>query len=471
MASMIESKAKRVLVTGVAGFIGSHVADFLMSRGDSVIGIDEINDYYDVSLKMSNIAMLREKYGDQFHMFRGDICAIDVITEIFESERPTHICHLAARAGVRPSIEDPYIYIHSNVEGTTRLLDLARQYKVVNFVYASSSSVYGCSQSEVLSEKDVVDTPVSPYAASKKATELIAYTFHHLYGLNTTGLRFFTVYGPRGRPDMAPFKFIDRISRGTAIQQFGDGSTSRDYTYITDIVDGVVRAIDRPLGYQVFNLGNGRPFKLSDFIALVQKNVGRKALIEVLPEQPGDVQRTCADIDKARELLGYSPKVTFEEGIRQTAEWYRSAVAAGIFTKKGEDAVNSINYDTYTSAYVPKASSYIRADGTFIEDPNQFNSAYTAYYERKFGISALQVMGLKSKAAAAAAASQENLQRMAQQQALKKLSNSNLQGLGLGLASPMSSSPPDLGSLQMADQANKMQRKMPSSSNLADMVR
>ena len=175
----------------------------------------------------------------------------------------------------------------------------------------------------MLSETDVVSKPVSPYAATKITCELLAFTFHHLYGLNATGLRFFTVYGPRGRPDMAPFKFIDRITRGRSIQQFGDGTTSRDYTYISDIVDGVVRAVDTPLGYEILNLGNGKPFELSKFIGIVEKAVGREAIIELLPNQPGDVDRTCANIERARELLGYDPKVTFEEGITRTVDWYK----------------------------------------------------------------------------------------------------------------------------------------------------
>ena len=327
-----QSSPITVLVTGGAGFIGSHVADALLSRGDKVIIVDEMNDYYDVRLKCSNLELLLKTHGDSVKVFRGDICNVDFISQIFERERPTHICHLAARAGVRPSISDPYIYVHSNIEGTTRLLDLARQYACKNFVYASSSSVYGNSEKEVLSESDVVEKPVSPYAATKKACELLAYTFHHLYGLNTTGLRFFTVYGPRGRPDMAPFKFIDRVFNGVPIQQYGDGSTSRDYTYVTDIVDGVIRAIDTPLGYEIFNLGNGRPFLLRDFISLVETHVGREAIIEVLPMQAGDVDRTCADISKAKSLLGYNPTVSFEDGIARTAEWYKEAYAEGLFS-------------------------------------------------------------------------------------------------------------------------------------------
>jgi UDP-glucuronate 4-epimerase len=232
---------------------------------------------------------------------------------------------MAARAGVRPSIQDPYVYIHSNIEGTVRLMELSARFGVQNFVFASSSSVYGGSTSTFFSEEEVVDNPVSPYAASKKACELLAYTYHHLYQLNVTGLRFFTVYGPRGRPDMAPFKFIDRVSRGMEIQKFGDGTSSRDYTYIEDIVDGVVRAIDRPYPYQIFNLGKGSGTSLNEFIDLVQKHVGKPARIQVLPDQPGDVPYTCADVSKAEKLLGYSSSVPFEEGIRRTVEWYQTA--------------------------------------------------------------------------------------------------------------------------------------------------
>jgi UDP-glucuronate 4-epimerase len=233
----------------------------------------------------------------------------------------------AARAGVRPSIQDPYIYIHSNIKGTTHLMELSAKYGVKNFVFASSSSVYGGSKSTYFSEEEAVDHPVSPYAASKKACELLAYTYHHLYNLNVSALRFFTVYGPRGRPDMAPFKFIDRVSRGVELQQFGDGSSSRDYTYIDDIVDGVVRALDRPYAYQIFNLGKGSGTSLKDFLGLVQKHVGKEAIIRILPDQPGDVPYTCADVSKAERLLGYRSKVSFEEGIRRTAAWFRSAYA------------------------------------------------------------------------------------------------------------------------------------------------
>lgn len=321
---------KKVLVTGGAGFIGSNVAEFLLERGDDVVIVDEVNDYYDVNIKNSNLDLLRNKVnGDEkrLSIYKGDICDEAFMLEVFEKERPQWVCHMAARAGVRPSIQDPYVYIHSNIRGTTNLMELSHKFGVKNFVFASSSSVYGGSTSTFFSEDENVDNPVSPYAASKKACELLSYTYHHLYNLNVSALRFFTVYGPRGRPDMAPFKFIDRVSRGLELQQFGDGSSSRDYTYISDIVDGIVRAVDRPHPYEVFNLGKGNGTSLKQFISLVQKHVGKKANIRVMPDQPGDVPYTCADVSKAYRLLGYKACVPFEEGIRRTAEWYKESYA------------------------------------------------------------------------------------------------------------------------------------------------
>merc|ERR1712003_615054 len=263
-------------------------------------------------------------------IYRGDICDEDLMEHIFATEQPKWVCHMAARAGVRPSIQDPFVYIHSNIKGTTLLMELSAKYGVQNFVFASSSSVYGGLKSNYFSEDDNVDNPVSPYAASKKACELLAYTYHHLYGLNVTGLRFFTVYGSRGRPDMAPFKFVDRVSRSVELQQYGDGSSSRDYTYIDDIVEGVVRAVDRPYPYQVFNLGKGSGTSLRDFISIVEKHVGRKARIKVMPDQPGDVPYTCADVSKAHDLLGYTAAVPFDEGIRRTVRWYETEYANSI---------------------------------------------------------------------------------------------------------------------------------------------
>jgi len=317
---------KKVLVTGGAGFIGSHVSNYLLERGDDVIIVDEMNDYYDKRLKKSNLQLLMSKYGShRITVYIGDICDETLMEKIFQEQLPEWVCHMAARAGVRPSIADPFIYIHSNIHGTTRLLELSCKYKVENFVFASSSSVYGGLKSNFFSEDDNVDNPVSPYAASKKTCELLAYTYYHLYGLNIAALRFFTVYGPRGRPDMAPFKFIDRISRGMEIQQFGDGTSSRDYTYISDIVDGIVRALDRPNGYEIFNLGKGNGTSLKEFIKLVEHNTGKKANVRILPNQPGDVPYTCADVSKAQRLLGYRARVSFEEGIKRTVNWYKES--------------------------------------------------------------------------------------------------------------------------------------------------
>lgn len=332
-----------VLLTGGAGFIGSHVAETLLARGDQVAIVDEVNNYYDVRLKRANIERLEASFGrDLLRVYYGDICDQGFIKGVFETERPQWIVHLAARAGVRPSIQDPLIYVHSNVQATTLLLELARQYNNKHFVFASSSSVYGGLDKKLFSETDTVDSPISPYAATKKSCELIGacgcclspadrgagYTYHHLYKLNVAGLRFFTVYGPRGRPDMAPFIFVDRVSRGLEIMQYGDGSTSRDYTYIDDIVDGVVRTLDRPAGYQVYNLGNGNPVVLRHFINLVEKATGRKALIKQMPMQPGDVPRTAADISKAQRMLGYEPKVSFEAGIGKLVAWHQNEYTA-----------------------------------------------------------------------------------------------------------------------------------------------
>jgi nucleoside-diphosphate-sugar epimerase len=297
---------------------------------------------------------------------------------LFEKERPQWVCHMAARAGVRPSIENPYVYIHSNIRGTTHLMELSHKFGVKNFVFASSSSVYGGSKSILFSEKDSVDSPVSPYAASKKACELLAYTYHHLYQLNVTGLRFFTVYGPRGRPDMAPFNFIDRISRGLELQQFGDGSSYRDYTYIDDIVDGVVRAIDRPYKYEIINLGKGNCTSLNDFLRIVQKHVGKKAIVKVLPDQPGDVPYTCADVSKAFELLGYRPTVSFDEGIRRTVDWYTNEFSSISSTASPDSHKVSVNassggaqlqYNHYTDTHAIFLISFGKeaAESTLVE--------------------------------------------------------------------------------------------------------
>jgi len=310
----------KILVTGCAGFIGSHVSEALLMRGDSVVGVDELNDYYDVSFKEDNLSILKA-YPD-FKFYREDIRNYDGLKNIFEEEKPEKVIHLAARAGVRPSIQQPLLYEEVNVKGTMNLLDLAKDCKVKNFVFASSSSVYGNQKKTPFSESDSVDNPISPYAATKKTGELICYTYHHLYNMNITCLRFFTVYGPRGRPDMAPYKFTKNIIEGKPILKYGDGTTKRDYTYIADIVKGVIAASDSELGYEIINLGNNKPVELNEFIRIIEDITGKKAIIEQLPMQPGDVDITFADIGKAQKLLGYKPSTTIKQGLKEFFEWY-----------------------------------------------------------------------------------------------------------------------------------------------------
>lgn len=326
---------KKVLITGAAGFIGSHVAEKLLERGDEVVVVDEMNDYYDIKVKQGNLDLLRVKASgivsqtdEVLSIYKGDINNQTLMRGIFKQHKPQWICHLAARAGVRPSIADPLLYIRANVQGTASMLEYSRQNNVTNVVIASSSSVYGESTSAYFSEAETANEPVSPYAQTKRSGELLSYTYHKLYNIPITNLRFFTVYGPRGRPDMAPFKFISRVTKGQRIDQYGDGTTSRDYTYIDDIVNGVIRAIDRPYPYQIFNLGKGSGTRLNEFIATVEKHVGKKADIRLLPAQPGDVPFTNADVSKANKLLGYEPSVSMEEGIMRTVAWYKETLEA-----------------------------------------------------------------------------------------------------------------------------------------------
>ncbi|TDH73204.1 uncharacterized protein CCR75_003074 [Bremia lactucae] len=313
---------RRFLVTGAAGFIGFHTAKALLARGDDIVIVDEMNDYYDVKLKQSNLDWLTTMYGDRVDVHIGDLCDKQLVHRVIKETKPDAIVHLAARAGVRPSIENPLMYIQANIVATMLLLDVCREFGIKKFVYASSSSVYGGSTKDNFSEDDIVDYPVSPYAATKKSCELLAHTYYHLYGMDTIGLRFFTVYGPRGRPDMAPFKFMDRIARDVAIDQYGDGSSSRDYTFIDDIVQGVLLSLDRGHGCEVFNLGRGTPVLLTDFIAIIERLVGKKAKINIIPDQPGDVPRTSANISKAERMLGYKPTTSLEQGLAKTWKWY-----------------------------------------------------------------------------------------------------------------------------------------------------
>ena len=316
----------KILVTGAAGFIGSHTAKFLCERGDSVVGIDCINDYYSPKVKKHNISELEKNYPDNFLFYTGDILDQKFLENFFSENKFDKVCHLAARAGVRPSIEDPFLYEEVNVRGTLNMLEQAKRNTIKNFVYASSSSVYGECTQIPFSEDLKLDHPISPYAASKKANENYAYTYSHLYTLPTIGLRFFTVYGPSGRPDMAPFLFSKWIDEGTPLKKFGDGTTKRDYTYIDDIVSGVVASLDyqhdKKTPFEIFNLGNNTPVDLNTFISLVEKFVGKKTNINQLPMQPGDVPLTCADTSYAQKKLGYSPKTSFEEGMKKFVDWY-----------------------------------------------------------------------------------------------------------------------------------------------------
>ncbi len=313
---------KIVLVTGCAGFIGSHVAQHLLKRGDIVIGIDEVNDYYNINQKEANLNILKN-YHPQFRFYRGDFSIADKLRKVFETHKITHIAHLGARAGVRPSIEDPHIYEHSNIKGTLNILEIAKDFNIQNTVITSSSSVYGNQTKIPFSETDNVDNPISPYAASKKSTELLAYTYHHLYNMNINVIRPFTVYGPRGRPDMAPFIFTDKISKGETIKKFGDGSSKRDYTYVGDFVEGFVSALDKKFGYEIFNLGNNTPVSLNEFIQTIEDITNKKAIINQMGMQPGDVDITYADISKAKSLLDYNPKTNISEGLTKFYEWYK----------------------------------------------------------------------------------------------------------------------------------------------------
>lgn len=310
-----------VLVTGGAGFIGSHVCDRLLLEGQRVVCIDNLNDYYNPNIKKKNVKHnLRNK---NFIFYKLDILNFKKLDKLFSKHKIDKVVHLAARAGVRASIDNPFIYEETNVRGTLNLLELARKYDVKNFVFGSSSSVYGANKKTPFSESDEVNEQVSPYAVTKRAGELLCSNYHNLYNLNITCLRFFTVYGPRGRPDMAPLKFTHRIFNKLPIDMYGDGTSARDYTYISDIVDGIVFALNKNLSFEIINLGDSNPITLKDFISIIEKSVDRKAVIRKEPMPKGDVLITYADIRKAKRLLGYKPKIKISEGIRRLIEWYK----------------------------------------------------------------------------------------------------------------------------------------------------
>ena len=312
----------RFLVTGGAGFIGSSVVDRLLARGDEVVCLDNFDDFYNPAIKRRNIAgALANK---AYKLIEGDIRDMGLLRRVFSEEGIEMIFHPAARAGVRPSIVDPMLYEDVNIKGTMNLLEMSKEHKVKGFIFASSSSVYGRNEKVPFSEDDNVDNPISPYAATKKACELICYTYHHLYKLNITCLRFFTVYGPRQRPEMAIHKFTRLIDQGKPVPMFGDGLSKRDYTYIDDIVDGVMKSIELNAPYGIFNLGESQTTELRELIGLIEKYLGKKAVIEQHPDQPGDVPITYADITRSRKELGYSPYTKVEEGVRKFVEWYQA---------------------------------------------------------------------------------------------------------------------------------------------------
>jgi len=329
-----------VLVTGGAGFIGSHLVEKLIDKGYFVLCLDNFNDYYNPKLKENNISGVIEN--PNFKLIRGDILDVSLLDDVFSGNfnfssdsnnlkpktqnlRPDIIVHLAAIAGVRPSIVSPGIYVDVDVKGTVNLLEMAKKYNVKQFIFASSSSVYGINKKTPFSEDDPVDLQVSPYATAKRAAELYCKTYNNLYGIPITILRFFTVYGERQRPDMAIRKFVKLIMKGEPIPMFGDGSSIRDYTYIGDCIDCVLSAIEIPLDFEIINIGSGRTVTLKNLIEVLGKVSGKEVIIKKLDEQPGDVPQTYADIGKAKRLLGYNPRFTIEEGTRRFFEWYKNA--------------------------------------------------------------------------------------------------------------------------------------------------
>jgi UDP-glucuronate 4-epimerase len=312
---------KKILVTGGAGFIGSHLVGRLLKEGYEVICLDNFNDYYNPQVKRDNIKpYLREK---RFDLIEADIRDKDTLKKIFEKYKFQKVIHLAAQAGVRLSLKQPNLYVDVNVNGTLNLLELSKEYKIANFVFGSSSSVYGATKEIPFSEEGKLK-PISPYGVSKRTGELLCSTYNHLYNLPVTILRFFTVYGPRQRPDMAIHKFTKLIDEGKEIYLYGNGETSRDYTYISDIVEGIIFSLNKDFNYKIFNLGNSNPTNLSHLISLIEKNLGKSAKIKYLPEQPGDPSITFANISKSKGMLNYNPKINIEEGIKNFIEWYKN---------------------------------------------------------------------------------------------------------------------------------------------------
>ena len=308
---------KKILLTGAAGFIGSRVSEMLLKKGYQVVGVDNLNDYYDIKLKSWRLDHLKQD--NRFLFYKIDIEKYEELKSIFQLNQFDAVINLAARAGVRYSLENPFIYLSTNAGGHLNLLELCREYRIPKFILASTSSLYA-GQEVPFREDLAVNTPISPYAASKKAAEAMAYTYHYLYGLDVTILRYFTVYGPAGRPDMATFRFIKWIMDGIPLEIYGDGSQARDFTYIDDIAEGTIRAL-KSVGYEIINLGGNHPYKLSEAISLIEKYTKRKAELKYMKFDKADMKTTCADIDKAQKLLNWQPQVSLEEGIKRTVAW------------------------------------------------------------------------------------------------------------------------------------------------------
>jgi UDP-glucuronate 4-epimerase len=316
----------RLLVTGGAGFIGSHLVDRRLARGDRVVVLDDFNDYYDPALKRANVAP--HLSDPRYRIVEADIRDREAVFRVFAEERPEAVVHLAARAGVRPSLAQPVLYEEVNCVGTLHLLEAAAAHGKPRFVFGSSSSVYGINSKLPFSEEDPIERPISPYAATKRAGELHVFTAHHLHGIEAVCLRFFTVYGPRQRPEMAIAKFIRAIDVGEPITIFGDGSSRRDYTYVDDIVDGIEAALNRPSGFDIINLGGSSPVTLAELVAAIEEATGKKARVDRRPDQPGDVPVTYAAVEKAQERLGFRARVPLAEGLARSVAWHRRA--AGI---------------------------------------------------------------------------------------------------------------------------------------------
>jgi UDP-glucuronate 4-epimerase len=325
---MAKVNARSFLVTGVAGFIGSHTAIRLLERGDHVVGLDNFNDYYDPSRKRTNLEDIRAaaKSSGTFTFVEGDVRDRTLLSQLFEAHPLSGVAHLAAMAGVRSSVEDPWLYYECNLTGTLNLLDAAHRFNNPNFVFASTSSAYGNTKVIPFVETDSADRPLAPYPASKRAAELLGHSYHQIQGLDFTALRFFTVYGPRCRPDMMTYKIFDAIRTGVPVPLFNGGNMHRDWTFVSDVAAGIVAALDKRLGYEVINIGRGEPVLVADYIKAIERLAGKKVPFKTEAMMKADVDFTFANIDKAKALLGYAPRVSVEEGVRHSYEWYKHAV-------------------------------------------------------------------------------------------------------------------------------------------------